>query len=185
MKALNLIKRHKRTLLWTLSLLTVIGITAGITMAYLKDKAPTITNNFDKVTVACGVEETFDGMTKKNVNVRNTGTTDAYLRVRLVAFRKDNEDVIGGKADIPAFTPGDKWVKQGEFYYYTLPVKPGEMPDESLIPGMMLQDYTDVDGGVQDVTVLAEAIQAAPQKAVQTAWKVTISEGVVTPYSGS
>ena len=33
--------------------------------------------------VSCEVTEKFDGETKSNVNVENTGDTDAYIRVRL------------------------------------------------------------------------------------------------------
>ena len=65
-------------------------------------------------------------------------------------------------------------------------MKPGEQPAADLIRSIPLQEsYSDVDGGRQVIEVMAEAIQSKPAQAVGEAWKVTISEGSVTAYSGN
>lgn len=165
----------------------LLALAIGGTLAWLSTKDAPITNTFNPSKVACSVTENFDGTTKKNVNVKNTGDTEAYIRVKLVAYRvnKDNQH-IGGEAEIPTFKPGDGWVKSGDYYYYTLPVAAnGGTPANPLIgeSGIALTEYTDADGGRQVVEVMAEAIQSQPAKAVGEAWGVTISQDSVTTYN--
>ena len=188
-KARHLQRRHKRrskkTGMLFLSLLLVIGMVVGGTVAWLSTKSAPITNTFLPSHVSCSVAEKFNGTTKSNVNVTNTGDIDAFIRVKLVTYRvNDEEQHIGGTAEIPPFTPGTGWVKNGDYYYYTKPVAPGANPAAALINSIDLIDsYTDADGGKQVIEVMAEAIQSSPAKAVGESWGVTISENNIDPYS--
>lgn len=120
--------RKPGALLLTLVLLA-LALT-GATLAYLITHTDPVPNRFTPAHVSCNVTEDFDGTTKKNVNVTNTGDIEAYLRVKLVTYRvNDDGQHIGGTAAIPAFTPGDGWVKYGDYYYYTYPVAPGQQPE--------------------------------------------------------
>lgn len=169
-----------------LSLLLIAALAVSGTVAYLLTKTAPVQNTFTPSNVTCTVTEDFDGTTKKNVNVTNTGNTDAYIRVKLVTYRVNtNGDHIGGTAEIPNFNPGDGWVKNGEYYYYTSPVEPNGKPTTDLIgdSGITLNDYTtipnDPDGGKQVIEVMAEAIQSqgVDQKgipAVTLAWDVSV-----------
>lgn len=171
------------------SLLFLVIVSVGGTMAYLFTQTEPIENTFTPSKVTCQVTENFNNEIKKNVNVKNTGDTDAYIRVKLVTYRVNSENQhIGGVATIPDFTPGTNWVKYDDYYYYTLPVAPNNMPATDLIgeSGITLEEsYTDADGGKQVIEVMAEAIQSNPERAVGDSWGVTISEGNVTAYSGS
>ena len=180
-KARHLQRRHKRrskkTGMLFLSLLLVIGMVVGSTVAWLSTKSAPITNTFLPSHVSCSVTEEFNGTTKSNVNVINTGDIDAYIRVKLVTYRvNDKEQHIGGTAEIPDFKPGAGWVKNGDYYYYTKPVAPDEQPETSLIDSITLtgsyDDADDADGGKQVIEVMAEAIQSTPAKAVTEAWGV-------------
>lgn len=180
-KARHLQRRHKRrskkTGMLFLSLLLVIGMVVGGTVAWLSTKSAPITNTFLPSHVSCSVTEEFNGTTKSNVNVINTGDIDAYIRVKLVTYRvNDKEQHIGGTAEIPDFKPGAGWVKNGDYYYYTKPVAPDEQPETSLIDSITLtgsyDDADDADGGKQVIEVMAEAIQSTPAKAVTEAWGV-------------
>lgn len=172
-----------------LSLLFLIIVSIGGTMAYLLTKTDSVENTFTPSEVKCKVTESFNGTTKSNVNVENTGDTTAYIRVKLVTYRVNSKGQhIGGTATIPTFTPGDKWFKFGDYYYYTLPVEPGEKPSTHLIGSSginLMESYEDADGGKQVIEVMAEAIQSSPAKAVGESWGVTITEGNVTAYSSS
>ncbi len=177
------IKKTALPLLLTF-LLIAISIT-GITLAYLATQTSEIKNIFNPSAVTCQVEETFDGTTKTNVNVKNTGDTEAYIRVKLVTYRVNAAgQQIGGTAEIPDFTPGAGWVLYTDgFYYYTLPVAPNGKPANPLISSITLVgSYSDADGGKQAIDVIAEAIQSAPAEAAGEAWGVSISEGVVSNY---
>ena len=101
--------RKPGALLLTLVLLA-LALT-GATLAYLITHTDPVPNRFTPAHVSCTVKEEFDGTTKKNVNVTNTGDIDAYLRVKLVTYRvNESGQHIGGTAEIPTFTPGDGWV---------------------------------------------------------------------------
>ena len=169
----------KRLSTLLLSVILVVTIAVGGTVAYLVTQVTPVTNTFTPSHVSCEVEENFNGTVKTNVNVRNTSDIDAYIRVKLVTYRvNDDLQHIGGEATIPPFTPGDGWVKNGEYYYYTKSVAPGEKPATDLIESIALTgSYTDADGGKQVIEVMAEAIQAKGvnsngQKVVEEAWGV-------------
>lgn len=175
-EARHLQRRHKRrskkTGMLFLSLLLVIGMVVGGTVAWLSTKSAPITNTFLPSKVACEVTESFNGTVKSNVNVKNTGDTQAFIRVKLVSYRtNDQGQHIGGAAEIPPFTPGNGWVENGDYYYYTQPVAPGTKPADALISSIdLIGSYTDADGGKQAIDVMAEAIQSVPENAVKAAW---------------
>lgn len=180
-------KPHKgrgRLAMMVLSIVLLLGVAIGGTIAWLSTKTTTVTNTFTPAKVTCDVTENFNEDTgvKTNVNVTNTGNIDVYIRVKLVTYRtNDAGQHIGGTAELPKFTPGENWVKYGKYYYYTLPVAPGKKPADNLADSMTLEkSYKDADGGKQALDVMAEAIQSAPEKAVADAWGVKIAPGSVT-----
>ena len=152
----------------------LLALAIGGTLAWLSTKGDPITNTFTPSKVTCEVTESFNGSTgeKSNVNVKNTGTINAFIRVKLVTYRTNNAGKhIGGTAEIPNFEPGEGWVKHDGYYYYTRPVAPGEKPEANLTDSMTLTgSYTDADGGKQAIDVMAEAIQSVPEGAVKAAW---------------
>lgn len=179
--------RKIRTGALILSTLLLVVLAIGSTVAWLSTKDKPITNTFTPSHVTCEVTENFNGTVKSNVNVRNTGDTEAYIRVKLVTYRtNDQGQHIGGTATIPNFKLGKNWVEYGGYYYYTLPVTAGEQPATNLTDSMTLTgSYNDADGGKQAIDVMAEAIQSKPASAVGNSWGVSISQGSVTAYSGN
>lgn len=180
-------KPHKgrgRLAMMVLSVVLLLALAVGGTLAWLSTKTTQVTNTFTPAEVTCEVEEGFNENTgvKTNVNVKNTGNIDVYIRVKLVTYRtNDAGQHIGGTAELPEFTLGENWVEHGGYYYYTLPVASGEKPVANLADRMTLEKfYGDADGGKQALDVMAEAIQSAPEKAVADAWGVKIAPGSVT-----
>lgn len=182
-------KPHKgrgRQAMMVLSVVLLLALAVGGTIAWLSTKTTPVINTFTPAKVTCEVEEKFDKTTgvKTDVNVKNTGNIAVYIRVKLVTYRtNDDGQHIGGTADLPKFALGENWVKHGEYYYYTLPVAPEEKPAANLAEKMTLKKfYNDADGGKQALDVMAEAIQSEPKKAVGEAWGVQIAPGKVTAY---
>lgn len=178
-------RKSKKTGALFLSLLLIAVVAAGGTLAWLSAKTDEVKNTFIPGEVTTEVTEKFDGTTKSKVNVINTGNVDAYVRVKLVTYRVNEDgEHIGGKAEIPYFAPGEDWVQYTDgYYYYTKPVAPGSQPEADLISSITLEDeYDDPDGGKQVIEVMAEAIQSVPAEAAGEAWGVTISPGQVTEY---
>lgn len=160
------------------AVMLIAALAVGGTVAWLATHTDSVRNTFSPSHVSCKVTEKFDEKTgvKEDVNVKNTGDTDAYIRVKLVTYRTNAEGKhIGGTAEVPGFTPGDGWVEYGGYYYYTLPVAPGGEPAADLIRSIELASYTDADGGRQAIDVMAEAIQSSPVEAVQAAWGADFS----------
>lgn len=180
-------RRNNKTGTLVLSLLLVVTLAISGTLAYLVTKSDPVENKFTPSHVACQVTEDFNGTIKSNVNVTNTGDTDAYIRVKLVSYRVNAQGQhIGGTAAVPSFTPGENWKLHTDgYYYYTLPVAPGEEPKADLIGSIDLTgSYDDADGGSQVIEVMAEAIQSGPAYAVGQSWGVSITPGNVTEYQG-
>lgn len=162
-----------------LSLLLIIAIAIGGTIAYLSTNTNAIENAFELSNVSCEVSENFNGTIKSDVNVTNTSNIEAYIRVKLVTYRVNNEgNRIGGTATIPDFTPGAGWVLRDGYYYYTKAVAAGEKPETNLINSIQLEGkYSDADGGRQVIEVMAEVIQAigtdsSGKTAVELSWGI-------------
>lgn len=93
-------RRNNRAGILLLSLLMLVTTVVGGTLAYLVTNTEPVTNTFKPSFVDCEVTEDFNGSTKSNVNVTNIGDTDAYIRVKLVAYRVNDEGQhIGGEAE--------------------------------------------------------------------------------------
>ena len=169
-----------------LATVTLLALVIGGTVALLKTNTGSVVNEFNFTNVTTTVEEKFNGYEKTAVNVTNTGTTNAYIRVKLVTYRtNDKGEHIGGTATLPQFDLGENWVLHTDgYYYYTLPVAPGASPAANLADRIELTGtYDDADGGHQSIDVMAEAIQSEPAEAVGQAWGVSISQGSVTAYT--
>ena len=82
-------KKHSRIRMNKLAILFIavvmlIGAVVGSTVAFLVTETTPVTNTFEYAKVSCAVSETFSGATKENVQIQNTGTTDAYIRATYV-----------------------------------------------------------------------------------------------------
>lgn len=178
-------RRRGRATAMLLATVMLFALAVGGTIAWLTDKDRPLVNTFDPSKVTCEVQEKFDGKVKSDVNVKNTGDIDAFIRVKLVTYRtNDAGQHIGGTAALPQFTLGANWVEYNGYYYYTLPVAPGDKPATKLTDSMTLtESYDDADGGHQSIDVMAEAIQSVPAEAVGQAWGVSIALNSVTPYA--
>ncbi len=167
-----------------LLLAACLGI--GGTVAYILTQSGQVTNTFAPGKVDAVVEEVYDGADKTSIQVKNQdGTTDAFLRVKLVTYRvNDAGNHIGGTATLPVFALNTDWFEKDGFYYYTKAVAPGDVTSNLIAEGskITLKEYTDTDGGKQVIEVMAEAIQArgadengdAPAK---LAWGVEVVGG--------
>ena len=178
-------RRRGRATAMLLATVMLFALAVGGTIAWLIDKDSPLVNTFDPSKVTCEVQEKFDGKVKSDVNVKNTGDIYAFIRVKLVTYRtNDAGQHIGGTAALPQFTLGANWIEYNGYYYYTLPVAPGDMPATKLTDSMTLtESYDDADGGHQSIDIMAEAIQSVPAEAVGQAWGVSIAPGSVTAYS--
>lgn len=181
--------RLNRTAVLIMAVLLLLGAAVGSTVAFLIDKTEPVENAFEYAKVSCEVTENFTNNKKDNVQVKNTGTTDAYIRATYVVNWVDKDGNIAA-SDPAGYSynvtenPGNSWKKGSDgYFYYTSPVAPGNSTQGSLLTCTVTYpvnpEYT------LSVEILAEAIQSTPDNAVQEAWGVSISQSGVTACSGN
>lgn len=178
-------RKRENIALTILILLLVLSLGTGAIWAVSYLVTEKTENTFSGTDTSIKVIETFDGTTKSNVSVKNTGSeTDPkgpaiFVRVKLLAYwyEPDNERVAGVPDWTPNFKPGQNWMEKDGYYYYQLPINAGEQTG-NLISSITLG--TDAEGNRQVLEILAEGIQAVPENAAEEAWGITVSNNKIT-----
>lgn len=172
--------RLNRTAVLIMAVLLLLGAAVGSTVAFLIDKSEPVKNDFEYAKVSCEVTAEFDQYKKEDVQVKNTGTIDAYIRATYVVNWVDAQGNIAA-SDPEGYSyslnvnPEGKWTKIGDYYYYLSPVAPDKSTPGSLLTCTVI--YPENPEYTLSVEILAEAIQSTPANAVQEAWGVTPTSG--------
>ena len=164
-----------------LSMILLIGIAVGTTVAFLVARTEPMKSTFEYAKVSCKVTESFNGSEKTDVKVENTGTTDAYIRATYVVNWLDAQgNIVASDPEDYSYTltenPDKNWTKGDDgYFYYLSPVAPGGSTDGSLLICTVTRpenpEYR------LSVEILATAIQSTPAKAVTEAWNVMPTSG--------
>lgn len=169
--------RMNKTAVLLLAVILLAGAVIGTTVAYLTTNTSSLTNNFEYAKVSCKVEESFDGNTKKDVQIRNTSNIPVYIRATYVVYWADKDGKV--VATVPegysysiSGSPTTPWVtgKDG-YYYYPTPVQPGAVTTGSLLT--CTWKHPDNPEYFLHVEIIASAIQSEPASAVKEAWDYT------------
>lgn len=165
---------------------------ASVAVAFMLRRAE-VQSDFTPAIVTCAVHEKVNGAevtgsaasgsVKSDITVENTGSTTVFLRLRLSACWVDAEGkTTGTPSTPPQITLQQNWLDGGDgLYYYALPVEPGESTAVLCEPMRMGTSVSPTGAAVyQQITVLAEAVQALPGEAAQEAWGVTVENGRIT-----
>lgn len=172
--------RMNRTAILFMAIIMLIGAVIGSTVAFLITNTGPVENKFAYASVSCEVKEDFNGSTKENVQITNTGSTDAYIRATYVVNWLDAQgNIVASVPDGYSYSlnvnPDGKWTKMGDYYYYLTPVAPRDSTPGSLLTCTVKRpenpEYR------LSVEILATAIQSTPAKAVTEAWGVTPASG--------
>lgn len=198
------LKKHRpgraKALLLIASLAVLLTATVGSTAAWLVSKPAAVENDFVPGKVACQVLEDFGvesgTSVKRNVRVKNTGNTDAYIRVLLVFTWKDKEGNIfsnkpqEGKDYQIVMDDLTDWIMQksdtGVYFYYKKPVAPDAETGKLIDSLRQITDVTGPENGKYklSVDILADAVQANPPQAVKDSWGVDVENGKIKVQGG-
>lgn len=179
-------KRLRKTIALLVSLILIVSVAVGATLAFIIDKSETPENVFTASEVTTLVEETTSGGTKSEVKVKNTGDVEAYIRAAVVVTWQDANGNVYGESPVKgtdySISFGNAWTKSSDgFYYYTSPVKSDdEDPDncctDTLITSCSIQSGADIPEGYSlNVEILSSGIQSVPKNAVTDAWSSGVS----------
>lgn len=157
-------RRSSRPVALILSLVLVLGLAIGGTVAYLVTKTNPVNNTFSPTDVSCEVVNTNNG-----IRVKNTGSIDAYIRVYVTANYVNTSGHICAAHTATVPTPDSQYWTSGEggFYYYNSPVASGDVT-----PALFATPAAGTplgDGCTLKIKVFASAIQTGD--AAVSAWK--------------
>lgn len=177
-------KLNKKSIIIIVAVTVILTAAAGGVWAFLESRPDPITNEFTPAYVTCEVDETFENGIKKDVSVRNTGNVGAYIRaVVIVNFQNAEGEVLSSSPkegiDYTVVWAESGWIKGADgFWYYSSAVAPGKNTADLIESASAV---TAPDGFSLNIRVIATAIQAEPTEAVDQAWNVTVSNGMIIP----
>ena len=182
----------RKALFALVSVLVLIFAAVGVTVAYLQTQTEPLVNQFTPAKVSCKVEETFEDNVKSNVTIQNTGDTDAFIRVAVVANwvqTDENSSVTSVYAQQPvagtdytltlADDVNEKWLKDSNgFYYYKDAVQPNE------VTAVLIEECKPIEGKAPAgytlaVEIVASAIQASPETVAEEYWHISVENGEI------
>ena len=191
-------KNMKKKALLTMSVALLLAVVVGTTLAYILTNTDSVENTFKPSKVSCAVVEDGGdpvaagthntGTEKKDVQIKNTGDTDAYIRVAVVVnwMSEDGTKVwatkpVEGDDYTINLDLNNGWSPVGDYYYYGSAVAPCTHKDGDEHTGCMtsvlISSCTPVAGSAPDgyylsVEIVASAIQSNGMGAnsAQEAW---------------
>ena len=176
-----------RPVLLALSLVLVLGLSVGGTLAYLVTNTDPVTNTFTPGKLDTPPKETFENDVKSDVVVTNSNDSAvaAYVRatwtINWVVGKGETAQIVApakaGEYEIDVAGTGSGWSQGSDgSYYWHKPVEPGEETG-ALIESLTANNEAapDVDGVHLQATIITQTIQADPVDAIKDAeWPVTI-----------
>lgn len=180
---------RKKSALLLAVLVALITLIAGTTAAFLITDTDWLTNVFSPSKVSCEIVENFDGLTKRDVQIQNTGKTDAYIRATVVVtWMSENQNEVTAATPVPGtdytitYSSSGGWIQGRDgYWYYTQPVKANGGLTETLVENCTVVDGRAPDGFYLSVEIVASAIQSSPTQVVEDEWNVTVSAGSISP----
>lgn len=152
-------------------------------LAWLISTPEPVVNTFTPGAVTIQVDETFNGTTKQNVRIKNTGDVPAYIRVALVPAWVDDEGNIAAKPASLEQLDNDCNIAWGDnfnqfwfegtdgFYYCKTVINPGDYTP------ILIKSCTVKDGEHKydfELQIIASAVQSLPTSTVGEVWPVVV-----------
>lgn len=187
----------KKPLITLVSLLAILCVTVGGSLAFLVDTDGPVTNVFNPSKVTTKVIEDLNGKKKENVKIMNTGDTDAYIRATVVVTWQDKDgNVYGAVPKTTDYTlniittdqekPDGKWTKGADgFYYWSKPVAPNVTTNILIAECYVNEGVVPPSGYNLAVEIIGSGVQSKgmgtdsegnPAKPVVLAWGVDPEE---------
>lgn len=193
-------KNMKKKAVLTMSVALLLAVVVGTTLAYILTNTDSVENKFNPSKVSCAVVEAGSdlvaagthntGTEKKDVQIKNTGNTDAYIRVAVVVNWMSEDgtrvwatkpvkstDGTDGAYTITYNLEDNGWIDGGDgYYYYTQPVAKGVLTDILITNATQLVAKgpvgTDNTQYYLSIEIVASAIQSSGMgaKSAQDAW---------------
>lgn len=201
MKTDKVKKLNKKAVVLVASAVLLVVVAVGGTFAWLISKPGMLNNSFTVGTVSVEVDEELDGNTKKNVTIKNTGSSDAYIRATVVYnWVNANGDMLYGEPpyeniDYTVSYNTTDWIQGSDGYWYYKYKVASNASTKNLINtlkptadkgphGQYDTDSSEWASALQfylGVNIVGAGIQANPSTTVESEWGVTVnSDGTLS-----
>lgn len=192
---------NKKAVVLVASAVLLVVVAVGGTFAWLTSKPGMLNNSFTVGTVSVEVDEELDGNTKKNVTIKNTGSSDAYIRATVVYnWVNANGDMLYGEPpyeniDYTVSYNTTDWIQGSDGYWYYKYKVASYASTKNLINtltptadkgphGQYNTDSSEWASALQfylGVNIVGAGIQANPSTTVESEWGVTVnSDGTLS-----
>lgn len=169
------------------SILLLICVTLGGTIAYIFTSDGPLKNIFSPSVVSTAISETFENGTKTNVQIQNTGDTSAWIRAAVVVTWKDgpngniyNKAPVEGTDYTVTWNQTD-WIYSNPenggdgFWYYKNPVPALDGNPETEFTSALIVSCKPVEnktpeGYYLNVEILGSGLQSKPAKVFNDNW---------------
>ena len=190
MNGKRVLKTNRKAPVALVAILVLLCCAVAGTVAFLVTKTDSVVNTFTPSKVTTDVEEEFNGQTKSNVKIQNTGDIDAYIRVAVIVNWADDKGNVSGTPvkdsdyvmDLnidTGTTTNAPWFKGSDGYYYCkTAVKSVKQDTKDCYTPVLIKSCIKATGAQApagydlQVTILADGIQSKPDKVVKEVWKV-------------
>ena len=169
-------KLNKKALIALVSAALLLTFAVSGTVAYLVDVDEPVVNEFKPAKVTVDIPEEFDGESKSDVKIQNTGDIKAYVRATYIVTWQNGTNMIPAQAtEYDLVLNTTDWVQANGMYYWHSALEPNNATG-ILIKSCAVKDGVrpPAEGYYLNVEIIAQAIQAEPTTAVVDAWKVTL-----------
>lgn len=169
----------KKVSLLLVSLVLIAAIAVGSTVAFIATSTESITNIFNPANVTIDIAEKIDNGVKTDVQVKNTGNTDAFIRAKIVVTWKDKDGNVSATKPVEdtdytmTLNEADWFQGTDGFYYCNKSVAPNGGSTPVLIEKCE-KTRTPPDGYDLSVEIIASGIQSTPDGAVKETWGMTV-----------
>ena len=177
--------RWNKPVLILVSLVMIVTMALGATLAYIFTGTGDVENTFTPSKVTTLVEETLEDGVKTDVKIKNTGDTDAFIRAAIVFTWQDAEGNVYGTAPTAAnyeMTIGSGWTRGNDgFYYWKGSVAPKASTGELIVKCEYVEGAP--EGYSLAVEILGSGIQSKGQDSngktpVELAWGEAAAKAV-------
>lgn len=176
----NFNKKKAVVLLTAIALLLAAAV--GGTVAYLIASTASVVNTFTPTSIGTDIVEEFSGNVKTNVQIRNTGTVDAYIRAKVVITWQDAQGNIhaqkpeAGKDYEIVWGESGGWTKYNTdvLTYFKSPVSANDITHSLINSCTLKEGAVAPEGYTLHVEILTQAIQAVPRDVVIDVWDVNL-----------
>lgn len=174
--------KRKSIITLLLSVLLIAVVLVGGTLAYLVAEGDLVINSFALADVRTDIDEPGGGnASTKTPCVINKGTSKVYVRARAVVVTGEESSVPVTEADLEINYNDDDyvkpttgndwvdkadeyWVKNGDWYYYTVPLTTQNQKTEPLFDGVeVITNWDNPESVKFDIYVYHESVLASAE----------------------